>query len=156
MPAGAGHISETGENAADTAHVQPLHGQIRLPWTRVPLPGAQVVQTLERKLDPVQPCLMHFDDELVQRMFARRMDRAKAQTRISFFGPASLLLLRCTLSGRDEIVMYQTLLLVGRPEHQIDCWWFTDQALPRWLVWYVIANWSNQLPADLDVRRGKL
>ena len=150
------HIIEIAENAADTAHFQSLHGQFRVPWTQLRVPGIEIVHRLEWGVDPQRPWLMHLDDDVVLRVLGRVRDGLNATTRISFYGPGSLLLFRFHLPGRGEIVMYQSFLPLSPLEQQIDYWWFADRALPRWLVWYVIGNWSAQLPEDLSVWQDKV
>ena len=150
------HIVEIAENAVDTAHFQALHGQFRLPWTQIPIPGIDIVHTAKWILDEESPWLMHFDDEVALRIFGREYDWTHARARVSYYGPGSLLLFRIALPGRGEIVMYQTFLPISPLEQQIDLHWFADRNLPRWLVWYVIGNWASQLPQDAAIWQDKV
>lgn len=150
------HIIEIAENAVDTAHFQPLHGQFRLPWTQIPIPKVDIVHTAKWTLDEDAPWMMHFDDEVALRIFGREYDWTHARARVSYYGPGSLLLFRITLPVRGEIVMYQTFLPISPLEQQIDLRWFADRNLPRWLVWYVIGNWASQLPQDAAIWQDKV
>lgn len=150
------HIVEIAENAVDTAHFQALHGQFRLPWTQIPVPGIDIVHSAKWILDEESPWLMHFDDDVSLRILGRDFTRIPARVRVSYYGPGSLLFFRFTLPGRGEIVMYKTFLPLGPLEQQIDYWWFADRKMPRWLVWYVIGHWSSQLPQDVAIWQDKL
>ena len=150
------HIIEIAENAVDTAHFQPLHGQFRLPWTQIPVPKVDIVHSAKWTLDEDAPWSMHFDDEVALRIFGREYDWTHARARVSYHGPGSLLLFRIALPGRGEIVMYQTFLPISPLEQQIDLCWFADRNLPRWLVWYVIGNWASQLPQDAAIWQNKV
>ena len=149
------HIIEIAENAVDTAHFQPLHGQYRLPWTQIPVPKVEIVHSANWTLDEDAPWLMHFDDEVVLRIFGREYDWTHARARVSYYGPGSLLMFRIALPGRGEIAMYQTFLPISPLEQQIDLRWFADRSLPRWLVWYIVGNWASQLSQDVAIWRDK-
>ena len=150
------HIIEIAENAVDTAHFQALHGQFRLPWTQIPVPKIEIVHTAKWTLDEESPWLMHFDDDVVLRIFGREFTRIPARVRVSYYGPGSLLFFRFTLPGRGEIAMYKTFLPIGPLEQQVDYRWFADRHMPRWLVWYVIGNWASQLPQDAAIWQSKV
>ncbi len=150
------HIIEIADNAVDTAHFQALHGQFRVPWTQVPIPGIEIVHTAKWTLDEDHPWLMHFDDYVLLRIFGRLSMRTEARVRVSYFGPGSLLLFRFDLPGRGEIAMYKTFLPISPLEQQVDYRWFADRRLPRWLVWYVIGSWASQLPQDVDIWENKV
>ncbi len=149
------HIIEIAENAVDTAHFQPLHGQFRLPWTQIPIPKIEIVHSAKWTLDEESPWLMHFDDDVVLRVLGREFAQAGARVRVSYYGPGSLLLFRFTIPGRGEIAMYKTFLPIAPLEQQVDYRWFADRRMPRWLVWYVIGNWASQLPQDVDIWQNK-
>ncbi len=149
------HIIEIAENAVDTAHFQPLHGQFRLPWTQIPVPKIEIVHQAKWTLDEESPWLMHFDDDVVLRVLGREMARTGARVRVSYYGPGSLLFFRFTLPGRGEIAMYKTFLPISPLEQQVDYRWFADRRMPRLLVWYVIGNWASQLPQDVDIWQTK-
>ncbi len=149
------HIIEIAENAVDTAHFQALHGQFRLPWTQIPVPKIEIIHGAKWTLDEESPWLMHFDDDVILRIFGRQFDWTRAQVRVSYYGPGSLLLFRFSLPGRGEIAMYKTFLPVGPMEQQVDYRWFADRRMPRWLVWYVIGNWASQLPQDVAIWQDK-
>lgn len=149
------HIIEIAENAVDTAHFQPMHGQFHVPWTQIPLPGIQIEYSTEWKLDGERPWAKHLLVDAVLRVFGRRVDRIETHVRVSFWGP-SVSTFRFTIPGKGEIEMYQTFLPVGPLEQQVDFRWFADRKLPRLLVRYIVGNWISQFAFDAKVWETKI
>ena len=150
------HLFEFSENAVDRAHFQPLHGQMRVPWTQLRVPGVVIEHSADWKVDPVVPWKMYFYDEASLRIFGRRVERAGASARITFFGPGSVVKFRFTLPGKGEVAMYQTHLPVGPLDQQVDFQWFADRRLSRWLVWYLVGNWISQWAQDIEIWENKI
>ena len=150
------HLLEFAENSVDRAHFQPLHGQMRIPWTRLPVPGVQVEHDADWRVDRTVPWKMYFFDNAVLRILGRRVERAGAHARIAFFGPGGVVKFRFTMPGRGDIEMYQTHLPVGPLEQQVDFRWFADRRLPRLLVWYVVGNWISQWQRDIEIWENKI
>ena len=149
------HIIEFAENAVDSAHFQPLHGQFRIPWTQIPIPGLQIDHSIEWRLDPESPWLMHLIDNSTIRAFGRRVERAGGRAWVLFWGPGSVAVFRFSIPDIGEIALYQTHLPVGPLEQQVDFRWFADRAMPRLLVWYVIGCWISQWKQDIEIWENK-
>ena len=150
------HILEFAENSVDRAHFQPVHGQMRIPWTRFRVPGVQIEHEADWLVDRDVPWKMYFLDNAVLRIFGRRVEAAGASARISFFGPGSLVKFRFAIPGRGDIEMYQTHLPVGPLEQQVNFRWFADRRLSRLLVWYVVGNWISQWARDIRIWENKI
>ncbi len=150
------HLLEFAENSVDRAHFQPVHGQLRIPWTQIPVPGVHIEHEADWSLDPDVPWKMYFFDTAALRIFGRRVERAGASARISFFGPGGVVTFRFTVPNGGEIEMYQTHLPVGPLEQQVNFRWFADRRLPRWLVWYIVGNWISQWARDIEIWENKI
>ena len=150
------HIIEIAENAADTAHFQPLHGQFRVPWTQIALPGVEIDHSVEWKLDEERPWVMHLFDRAALKFFGRRVERTRTQAEVSFWGPGSVMTFRFNIPDQGEIVLYQTHLPVSPLEQQVDFRWFADRKLPRLLVWYVVGSWISQWASDIEIWEHKV
>lgn len=149
------HIMEFAENVADAAHFQPLHGQFRIPWTQIPVPGVQIEHSTDWKLDDERPWAMHLLDEAVLNLFGRRIEQATVQARVSFWGPGGVIIFRLSLPEVGEIAMYQTLLPVGPLEQQVDFHWFADRHAPRLLVSGAIGGWVSSWQQDIEIWENK-
>ena len=150
------HIIEIAENAADTAHFQPLHGQFRVPWTQIALPGVEIDHSVEWMLDEERPWVMHLFDRAALKFFGRRVERTRTQAEVSFWGPGSVMTFRFKIPDQGEIVLYQTHLPVSPLEQQVDFRWFADRKLPRLLVWYVVGSWISQWASDIEIWEHKV
>ena len=150
------HLLELAENSVDRAHFQPVHGQMRIPWTRLPVPGVQIEHDADWRVDRAVPWKMYFFDNAALRILGRRVERAGARARIAFLGPGGVVSFRFTIPGRGDIEMYQTHLPVGPLEQQVDFRWFADRRLPRLLVWYVVGNWISQWQRDIEIWEHKI
>lgn len=150
------HIVEFAENSADTAHFTPVHGRMRVPWTRIPVPGVELEHTARSSLDRACPQRMYFLDSVVPRVFGRPVPWAGGRARVTFHGPASIVTFRFDIPGKGEIEMYQTHLPVGPLEQQVHFRWFADRRLSRLLVWYVIGTWISQWARDIEIWENKI
>ncbi len=149
------HLLEFAENAVDRAHFEPLHGQMRIPWTRLGIPGVGIDHAARWELDPDLPWKMHFFDDAVLRVFGRRVESSGASAHITFYGPG-IAKFRFTLPGRGDIEMYQTHLPLGAMEQHVHFEWFAHRRLPRLLVWYVVGNWITQWQQDIEIWENKI
>ena len=150
------HILEFAENSVDRAHFQPVHGRMRVPWTRLVVPGVSIEHKADWCVDPEIPWKMYFFDNANLRIFGRLIAGAGATARISFFGPGGVVKFRFAIPGRGDIEMYQTHLPIRPLEQQVDFRWFADRRLPRWLVWYVVGNWVSQWARDIEIWENKI
>lgn len=150
------HILEFAENSADTAHFPFVHGQMRIPWTRLRIPGFHIEHEAEWRVDPEVRWKMYFTDKAVLRVFGRRVEASSTSARITFFGPGSLVKFRFTIADRGDIEMYQTHLPVGPLEQEVNFRWFADRRLSRLLVWYVVGNWISQWARDISIWENKV
>ena len=150
------HILEFAENSVDRAHFQPVHGQMRIPWTQVRVPGVAIEHEADWRLDEDCSWKMYFLDTAVLRIFGRRVEATGAHARISFFGPGGLVKFRISMPGRGDVVVYQTHLPLGPLEQRVVFRWFADRRLPRWVVWYIVGNWISQWRQDIEIWENKV
>ncbi len=145
------HIIEFVENAADTAHFQPLHGQFRIPWTQIPVPGVQLIHSPRWMTDEERPWATHLVDEAGLNVLGRQVQRTLASARVSFWGPGGVMTFRIRLPDFGEVLLFQTHLPVGPLEQQVDFRWYADRQMPKLLVGYVVGGWFSQWREDLDI-----
>lgn len=150
------HIIEFAENSADFAHFAPIHGQMRIPWTQIRVPGISIEHTAGWELDAERPHVSYFLDSAVLWILGRRVERAGAKAHITFTGPGSVVNFRFTIPDVGEIEMIQTHLPVGPLEQQVDFHWFADRRVPRLLVSYVVGEWVSQWSRDIEIWENKV
>lgn len=149
------HILEFAENTVDWAHFRPIHSRLRIPWTRLRVPGIGIEHEPGWRADPEVHWKMYFHDNAALRIFGRRIEAASANAHVSFYGPASLVRFRFAIPKRGDIDLWQTHLPVGPLEQQVHFRWFADHRLPRWLVWYVVGGWVSQWHQDIEIWENK-
>ena len=149
------HILEFAENAADSAHFEAVHSHLRIPWTRIRIPGFTLRHRTDWETDPGAPSRMVFTDETTMHVGGRPIEGGGGSARVSYCGPGSLVQFRIAIEDRGEIELWQTHLPVGALEQQVHYRWFADRRLPRWLVWYVVGNWISQWFQDIEIWENK-
>ena len=150
------HLIEFAENSVDFAHFAPIHGQMKLPWTNIRIPGVEIEHEADWKLDPDRPHVAYFLDRAVLRVFGRKIERTRANAVINFIGPGSVVFFRFDIPDIGEILMFQTHLPVSPLEQQVDFHWLADKKIPRLLVSYVIGNWVSQWRQDIEIWENKI
>lgn len=150
------HIIEFAENAADSAHFARLHDQMRIPWTRIRVPGVTLEHETDWKVDEERYWRMYFLDRTTLRILGRRVRRWRGSARITYTGPASLVNFRFAIPGRGEIEMIQTHLPLSPLKQQVNFRWFASRGMSRIIVWYVVGNWISQWRRDVDIWSSKI
>lgn len=150
------HIIEFAENTADTAHFQPLHGQFKIPWTEIPVPGVEIVHSPQWMPDQERSWAAHLVDDAGLRVLGHRLVQRLALARVSFWGPGSVMTFRISVPGMGDVLLFQTHLPVGPLEQQVDFRWYADRQMPRLLVRGVVGGWVSQWREDLDIWASKV
>jgi len=150
------HICEFAENSVDFAHFLPIHSQLRVPWTSIPIPGFTLEHIADWKLDEERPHVSHFLDTANVWAFGKRLERAGASAVATFTGPGSVVNFRFDIPDLGKMELQQTHLPVGPLEQQVDFRWFSDPKIPRIVAWYVVGNWVSQWKQDIEIWENKL
>jgi cholesterol 7-dehydrogenase len=150
------HLVEFAENAADLRHFAPLHGKMKLPWTRLPLPFVRVQHTPSWEADAEQPHLSTFRDTAVLEVFGRVVERSSARATITFLGPGGVVRFVFEIPNAGEIVLYQTHTPVAPLAQHVRFRWWAGRRMPRPLVSYVIGSWISQWRADVAIWESKV
>ncbi len=150
------HIIEFAENSVDFAHFEPIHSQLRVPWTSIPIPGFKIEHIAEWKLDEERPHVSYFLDEARVHAFGRPLERAGASAVATFTGPGSVVNFRFDIPDLGKMELMQTHLPVGPLEQQVNFRWFADPKIPRLVAWYIVGNWISQWKQDIDIWENKV
>jgi cholesterol 7-dehydrogenase len=150
------HICEFSENSVDFAHFVPIHSQLRLPWTSIPIPGIRLEHVADWKVDEQRPHVSYFIDKAVVHAFGKRLEKASADALATFTGPGSVVNFRFDIPEVGEMELYQTHLPISPLEQQVDFHWFSDKKVPRLLAWYVVGSWVSQWKQDIEIWENKV
>lgn len=150
------HLVEFAENSVDFQHFQPVHGQMLVPWTQIPVPFVTVRHKASWWIDPERPWVTFFKDEPHLEMKGKPIPRSAATAVITLFGPGGVVYFRITLPGLGDVLMYQTHTPTGPMRQEVYFRWFAHKRIPRALVHYVVGSWIGQWKADIKIWENKV
>ena len=150
------HLQEFAENSVDFQHFAPLHGEMRLPWTSIRIPGLTIQHTADWESDTDKPWMAYFHDKAVLKFFGRELPWTAAKAKISFHGAGSVVHFRFTIPRVGEILMMQTHTPLTPMALRVRFRWFAEKKIPRALVSYVVGNWVSQWREDIDIWENKI
>ncbi len=148
------HLQEFAENAADSQHFQPLHGQMLIPWTewRVPFVFVHHKTSLEFS---TKPYIAYFYDTAMIKFFGKVYESTKVEASITFYGPGGMTLFR--FDGEfGRIYLFHTHTPTGYTELDVEFRAYVERKIPRLLSWYIIGNWIAQWQRDIAVWENKV
>lgn len=150
------HLIEFAENSVDHQHFQPLHGRMRIPWTRVPLPFVGIEhQTSWRAHDEVRHCAL-FEDTACLKVFGRPLPQSGAHATITLPGPGGIVIFRIDIPRLGQILLFQTHTPLEPLRQRVQFRWYASRRIPRLLVSYVVGNWLSQWREDIKIWENKV
>ena len=156
------HIIEFLENTTDFQHFDPLHGQMLIPFTELPIPGVTVNHIPgweEGKKKHGRGAGMdhvaYFYDNASVSLFGKEMPKSSAQATIQLVGPGSFVCFTFD-TPIGSITLFQTHTPTDHLELDVQFRWFADESMPRLLVWYIVGNWVAQWKRDIFVWENKV
>ena len=146
------HLLEFCENSADVQHFSVLHGQMKLPFTDIPIPGL----TIDHKA-AFEPHTNHiiFRDSAFLKFMGRTVPRSGAKAEIRITGPAGLATFTFT-TELGKIILFESHTPEGPLDLKVRFRWYAEKSIPRLLVWYVVGNWISQIESDRQVWENKV
>jgi cholesterol 7-dehydrogenase len=150
------HIIEFAENSVDFAHFEPIHSQLRVPWTSIPVPGFTLEHIADWKIDEEMPYISYFLDTARVYAFGKPLERAGASAVAKFTGPGSVVNFHFFIPDLGEMELVQTHLPISPLEQQVDFHWFADESIPRAVAWYIVGNWVSQWKQDIEIWENKV
>lgn len=150
------HIQEFAENSADFQHFDPLHGQMCLPFTLIPIPGMRIIHEADwipGKGD--ESHIAYFLDKAHLQFCGRDLPRTDAKGTVSFVGPASICYFRFE-TELGEILLFHTHTPLEPLLQKVEFRYWADKSIPRILVWYVVGNWIAQWKNDISIWENKV
>lgn len=150
------HIQEFAENSTDFQHFDPLHGQMTLPFSPIPIPFLKINHRpgwKEGKGAEKHRCW--FLDHADLYFAGHTIPKTDAHATINFIGPASLVFFMFE-TELGKIVLFQTHTPLAGTRQQVHFEWWADVQLPRGLVFYVVGNWIAQWRNDIMIWENKI
>jgi len=149
------HIQEFAENSADFQHFEPLHGQLCIPFTLIPIPGMRIVHEAQWVPNKEETHIAYFKDKAHLRFMGKDLPRTDARGTVTFVGPASICYFRFE-TEMGEIHLFHTHTPIEPLLTKVEFRWWADKKMPRLLVWYVVGNWIAQWKNDIAIWENKI
>ncbi|MCB9601599.1 MAG: Rieske 2Fe-2S domain-containing protein [Sandaracinus sp.] len=150
------HLLEFCENSADSAHFEPLHGAMFLPWTDKKILGLRVHHDASWARDDSHPHITWFRNHAMIEAFGKRLPSTSADAAICIAGPGGVVTFHFDVPRAGRIVLYQTHTPEAPLRQRVRFRWYADRAMPRALVWYVVGNWISQWREDIAIWENKI
>ena len=150
------HLIEFAENSVDFQHFVPLHGNMLVPWTQIPIPGVDVHHEPNWRIDEERQYVAYFENHATLRVLGKLIPRTSADAQITFFGPGGVVYFLIRVPDAGDILIYQTHLPLEPMALDVQFRWFADKKMPRALVSYVVGSWVSQWRADIEVWENKV
>ncbi len=150
------HIIEFAENSVDFRHFSELHGNMRIPWTNIVLPGIKIRHESSWTLDKNLEHISYFEDYATIEIRGQVYESTKSRALITFLGPGSIVKFDFHVPKIGEVTMFQTHTPVESLRQRVTFRWFASRRVPRILTSYVVGNWISQWRQDVEVWKRKI
>ena len=150
------HIVEFAENTVDFSHFLHVHGNMRVPWTRIRMPGVKIRHKLDWFIDDTFRHIAYMKDEATLQIRGKVYESTCTRAKLTFFGPGSVVRFELDVPGIGEITLFQTFTPLEPMKQQVALRWFAPRKASKILVSYAVGGWFSQLREDLDILRRKI
>lgn len=150
------HLIELVENTVDDQHFAPLHSQMCLPWTRVPVPGLTIHHDTRWIRDGEPEWIVRFTDDAHLRLAGRALPRSGAFATVTFVGPGAVVRLAFDVPDLGRVVLVQTQTPLAPLRQRVSFRWFAERQIPGFLATYIVGAWYSQWLADVAIWQRKV
>jgi nitrite reductase/ring-hydroxylating ferredoxin subunit len=144
-------VFDFAENGPDLQHFAVVHRRMRLPWTRIALPGVEACVRPRWHIDAARPHVAWLHVWGTFSLLGRVVERAAATASVEFIGPGSVARFHFERPGLGRVVLYHTHTPVGAHAVRVRLRWYRDASMPRALAWYLVGNWVSQWSDDVAI-----
>lgn len=151
------HLLEFVENSVDFQHFAAIHGQLRLPWTEIPVPGMSIHHTATWRRDEDDKHVCWFGNEAFLQFRGRPIKKSGAYAEVRVEGPGSLIRFDFSLNRRGgRVVLYQSHTPVAPLTQHVRFRWFSDARVPKAMASFIVGNWVSQWRQDIGIWERKI
>lgn len=150
------HILEMVENSVDNQHFLPLHSQMRVPWTKLVVPGVTIRHATNWERDPDRDWVVRFTDDAVLAWGGTPIPRTGAHATVSFVGPGAVVRIDFTIPDVGSVCLIQTQTPLSAMRQRVGFTWFAGEGVPGLLASYVVGSWYSQWLADVAIWEHKI
>lgn len=150
------HLMEIAENGADVRHLDTLHHDLLVPFTRLRVPFASLrYPHAAWGPDREQRHICHLSTAGLVELFGRPIEATRGEARVTFYGPGTLTALRIGIPNLGDVLILEMHTPLGPLEQRISFRWYASPRLPRLLVAWIAGGWMAQVQSDYEVWANK-
>ena len=145
------HVMDFVQNAADVHHFSTLHRRLRVPFTRLSVPGSETILDATWHVDPDAPHVSWLTVHGMARLFGYTARGLAATARVQYLGPGGIARFSFEHESLGRIVLDQTLLPIAPLLQRVHFRWYADRSVPRLFVAWVVGQWIAQWQEDVAI-----
>ena len=151
------HLLEFVENSVDYQHFDPIHGELRVPWTNVRVPGMRIEHVAKWRRDENEPQVSWFENEAELSFRGKVIPRSGARARVRLEGPGGLVRFDFRISATGgRVVMFQSHTPTAPLTQRVRFRWFSDANVSKLQAGFIVGNWVSQWRQDLGIWSRKI
>ena len=151
------HLLEFVENSVDYQHFEPIHGELRIPWTNIPVPGMRIEHEASWRRDASEPQVSWFENEAQLAFRGKVIPRSGATAKVRLEGPGGIIRFDFRIAANGgRVVMFQSHTPTGPLTQRVRFRWFSDQSVSKLQAAFIVGNWVSQWRQDLGIWSRKI
>ena len=151
------HLLEFVENSVDFQHFAPVHGDLRIPWTSIPVPGMRIEHEATWRRDDKEPHVSWFENHAKLAFCGRTIRNSGADALVRLEGPGGIVRFDFSLRGRSgRVVMFQSQTPIAPLTQRVRFRWFSDSQVSNLQAAFIVGNWVSQWRQDIGIWERKI
>ena len=151
------HLLEFVENSVDFQHFAPVHGDLRVPWTNVRVPGMRLEHEATWRRDDREPHVSWFENSAKLAFRGKVIPNSGAVAVVRLEGPGGIVRFDFSLNARPgRIVMFQSHTPIAPLRQQVRFRWFSDSDVSKIQAAFIVGNWVSQWRQDIGIWERKI
>ena len=151
------HLLEFVENSVDFQHFAPVHGDLRIPWTSIPVPGMRIEHEATWRRDPREAHVSWFENRAKLAFRGKEISKSGAAAVVRLEGPGGIVRFDFSLNARPgRIVMFQSHTPIAPLTQRVRFRWFSDSKISKLEAGFIVGNWVSQWRQDIGIWERKV
>ena len=151
------HLLEFVENSVDFQHFAPVHGNLRIPWTSVPVPWMRIEHEASWRRDEHEAHVSWFENRAKLAFRGREISQSGAVAVVRLEGPGGIVRFDFSLNARPgRIVMFQSHTPIAPLTQRVRFRWFGDANVSKLQAAFIVGNWVSQWRQDIGIWERKI
>ena len=151
------HLLEFVENSVDFQHFAPIHGDLRVPWTNIRVPGMRLEHSATWRRDEQEPHVSWFENSAKLAFRGKVIPRSGAVALVRLEGPGGIVRFDFTLNAHPgRVIMFQSHTPVSPLVQRVRFRWFSDSNISKLQAGFIVGNWVSQWRQDIGIWERKI